>query len=139
LLEQAAAAAEPRAGVTVDAHCEHGLAAVASPELLQETVAALVENALSHTHTGSVTLSAAARNGSVALSVTDTGGGILPEFRERVFEPFYRIGDDGRGHGLGLAIAAQAVQAMGGSIEVSGAPGSGTTFTVTLRSARVVR
>src|SRR5207248_730270 len=47
LLEQAAAAAEPRAGVTVDAQCEHGLAAVASPELLQETVAALVENALS--------------------------------------------------------------------------------------------
>ena len=139
LLAEAVAAADPRAGVAVEAHCEQGLAAVASPELLQETLAALVENAVSHTHAGSIQLSAATQNGSVAVSVTDTGGGILPEFRERVFEPFYRVGDDGRGHGLGLAIAAQAVQAMGGSIEVSGAPGSGTTFTVTLRSGNVLR
>jgi two-component system sensor histidine kinase KdpD len=81
-----------------------------------------------------VRLEATSENGQVAVSVADSGRGILPEFRDRIFEPFYRVGDRGKGYGLGLAIAAQAVQAMEGTIEVSDTPGGGTTFTVRLRS-----
>jgi two-component system sensor histidine kinase KdpD len=137
--ERVAGSLEPRDGVQVRTYCEPGLAALASPELLHETLAALVENAVSHTDAGTIRLNAVANNGQVALSVTDSGRGILPEFHSRVFEPFYRIGDDGKGYGLGLAIAAQAVAAMDGEIEVSAGPQGGTMFTVTLRSATVLR
>jgi signal transduction histidine kinase len=135
LLEEAAAAVEPREGVEIGTSCEEGIAALASPELLREALAALVENAVSHTDAGTIRLAAASTNGQVALSVADSGGGVLPEFRNRIFEPFYRVADDGRGYGLGLAIAAQAVRAMGGTIDVSETPGGGTTFTVRLQSA----
>ena len=139
LLEQVAAAATPRDGVVVRVECTPGLAAVAAPDLLHEALAALVENAVAHTYDGAIRLAASAHDGRVALAVMDSGPGILPEFRERIFDPFYRVGDDGRGYGLGLAIAAQAVEAMDGEIEVSGAPGEGTTFTMTLRGATVVQ
>jgi signal transduction histidine kinase len=49
------------------------------------------------------------------------------------------VAEDGKGYGLGLAIAAQAVQAMNGAIDVGEAPGGGTMFRVTLRSGMVVR
>jgi signal transduction histidine kinase len=132
LLDQTAREVEPHNGVEVATFYEQGVAALASPELLRETLAALVENAVAYTDSGTVRLTAHAENGHVAVAVTDTGRGILPEFRSRVFEPFFRLGDDSKGYGLGLAIAAQAVKAMDGTIDVSDAPGGGTTFTVRL-------
>jgi signal transduction histidine kinase len=75
----------------------------------------------------------------VAVSVSDSGPGILPEFHDRIFEPFFRIAPNGEGYGLGLAIAARAVRAMHGQIGVSSTPGQGTVFTVTLPAATVVR
>ena len=60
-------------------------------------------------------LRARPRHARVALDHTR----ILPEFVDRVFEPFFRVTRSGDGHGLGLAIAAQAVQAMGGDIDAS--------------------
>src|SRR5262249_31750107 len=102
-------------------------------------IAALVENAVSHTFEGEVRLDATARDGHVVISVTDAGSGIAPELRDRIFEPFYRVADDGRSYGLGLAIAAQAVEAMGGTVEVSDAPDRGTRFTIRLRSEMVQR
>jgi signal transduction histidine kinase len=125
--------------VAIETECDPALAALASPELLQEAVAALVENAVAHTREGSIRLTAAGTNGRVAISVTDSGPGILPEFHERIFEPFFRVDEDGKGYGLGLAIAAQAVEAMDGTIEVSGEARGGTTFTVTLGSATRLR
>jgi signal transduction histidine kinase len=85
-----------------------------------------------------VRISAARQDGRVALTVTDTGPGILPEFVDRVFEPFFRLTPSGDGYGLGLAIAAQAVQAMGGDIDVSSIVGTGSSFTVRLPSATLV-
>lgn len=135
LLEQAVAAVEPRDGVEISTSCDEGLAALASPELLRETLAALVDNAVSHTDSGTIRLAATPEKGRIAVSVADSGRGVLPEFRSRIFEPFYRVSDDGKGYGLGLAIAAQAVHAMGGTIDVSETPGGGTTFTIRLQSA----
>jgi signal transduction histidine kinase len=65
------------------------------------------------------------------LEVADTGVGIPPEDRERVFERFYTVnrsrGGADRGTGLGLAIVKHAVMAMGGSVELSSDVGRGTT------------
>jgi signal transduction histidine kinase len=119
--------------------CPAGLGALATPDLLHEALAALLDNALTHTRAGDVRISAAQKNGHVVLTVSDQGPGILPEFVDRVFEPFFRLTASGEGYGLGLAIAAQAVQTMGGEIGVSSNIGAGTTFVVKLPSASAVR
>jgi PAS domain S-box-containing protein len=138
LLDRLAREIEPPAGVEVVARCPTGLAAIASPDLLHEALASLLDNAVAHTREGEISLTAAQENGRVTLSVADSGPGILPEFLDRVFEPFFRLTESRDGYGLGLAIAAQAVRAMRGEIGVSSSLGSGTVFTVTLPSATVV-
>ena len=70
----------------------------------------------------------------VAISVTDTGIGIEPEQRARVFERFYKA-DRGRGDGgtgLGLAIVKHIVLAHEGNVRVESRPGHGSTFTMRL-------
>jgi signal transduction histidine kinase len=138
LLEQVAAGAQPRDGVRLVVDCSPGLAAIAARDLLQEALAALVENAAAHTSAGEIRIHALEDRRKVRIEVSDTGPGILPEFRERIFEPFFQIGHGGgEGYGLGLAIAARAVEAMDGQIEVDDGAAGGTTFSVTLRSAAV--
>lgn len=139
LLERAVAETEARAGVELTLECAPRLAAVAVPDLLHETVAALLDNAVEHTFEGSIAVVAAQEDGRLVLTVADTGPGIPPEFQERIFDPFFRVGAGGAGYGLGLAIAAQAVETMRGSIAVSSAAGRGTVFTVTLPSATVIK
>jgi signal transduction histidine kinase len=97
-----------------------GLAAPrGNPQQLQRVLFNLIQNAIRHTPPdGSVTVRAEGVNGAVEVEVADTGRGIAPEARERVFEPFYR-GDAARhepGAGLGLAIARAIVEAHGGRI-----------------------
>jgi signal transduction histidine kinase len=125
----------PRRGnVEVLVECDPQLAAIAAPDLLREALTALVENAVDHTSDGEVRLSADRHDGEVVLGVADSGPGILPEFKDRLFEPFFRVAPSGEGYGLGLAIAAEAVRAMHGTIDVSSAPGVGTVFRVRLPS-----
>jgi len=66
----------------------------------------------------------------VALRITDTGTGINPIDRPRLFDPFFTTRPDGTG--LGLAIAHNIVLAHGGAIDVESEAGKGTTFTITL-------
>ena len=80
--------------------------------------------------------SAPAGHAAYEFSVRDTGIGMTPEFKAKIFESFVRE-DSARvrrteGSGLGMAITKYIVDAMGGAIEVSSAPGEGTSFHVTL-------
>lgn len=73
----------------------------------------------------------------IRLSVSDTGIGIAPENREKIFERFFRIDsetlvDDVNGSGLGLSIAKWIADNHGITIDVDGAPGKGTTFTLNI-------
>jgi signal transduction histidine kinase len=90
-----------------------------NPEQLQRVLFNLIQNAIHHTPPdGSVTVRAEDVDGGVEIEVADTGLGIAPEQRQRVFEPFYRA-DASRtqpGAGLGLAIARAIVEAHGGDI-----------------------
>jgi two-component system, NtrC family, sensor kinase len=95
----------------------------------------LIANAAEAAPRGSVvSLEARAADGLVHLAVIDSGPGIAPELRARIFEPFYTTRP--RGTGLGLAIARQIIEAHGGHLDVDAAPGGGARFTIRLPAAR---
>jgi two-component system, OmpR family, sensor histidine kinase KdpD len=103
--------------------------------LLERTVANLVANALHASPADRpVRVVAGAVLDRVELRVVDQGPGIPPDQRERVFQPFQRLGDrpNGSGVGLGLAVARGFVEAMGGELTIEDTPGGGTTMVVSL-------
>jgi two-component system, cell cycle sensor histidine kinase and response regulator CckA len=73
----------------------------------------------------------------VALVVSDTGSGMNEETQARVFDPFFTTKHRDGGTGLGLSLAHSVIRQCGGAIEVSSAPGSGTTFRILLPVAEV--
>lgn len=111
--------------------------ALGDPEQIHMMLDNLTSNAVRHGQPdGCIRLGAVnAGDGCVELTVTDDGDGVAPADAERIFERFFRKGDEGSG--LGLAIVREASSAMGGTVAVSGEPGSGTTFTVRLPATRV--
>ncbi len=106
-------------------------------KLIELIVQNLVDNAIKFTPAGGEVTCRYERNGSgTILRVSDTGCGIPPEIRSRVFERFFqadpsRSGDTNhRGTGLGLAIVKHAVEQLGAQIELRSEVGEGTTIDV---------
>lgn len=95
------------------------------PGLLERAVANIVENAVKY-NPGDVpvTVAASALGDRVELRVADRGPGVPDEAKERIFEPFQRLGDAPRGVGvgLGLAVARGFVEAMGGTLGAEDTP-----------------
>jgi signal transduction histidine kinase/DNA-binding response OmpR family regulator len=107
------------------------------PIRIQQVLSNLLSNAFKFTERGTVGLRldrGEEADGRVQLRcrITDTGIGIRPEDRARLFQPFSQIDNSGQrrvgGTGLGLIICQQLVQLMGGRIDVSSKPGSGSEF-----------
>ena len=73
-----------------------------------------------------------AGNNSIDLLVSDTGGGIPPDYLRKIFDPFFTTKAPGKGTGLGLSISHGIIQRLGGRISVDSVLGRGTTFTVNL-------
>lgn len=97
----------------------------------------LLDNAVKYTPEGGrVTLAVSSIGATAQVEVQDTGIGIEPRYRERIFERFYRV-DKGRsremgGTGLGLSIVKHVALGHGGEVTVDSVPGRGTTFRVSL-------
>jgi signal transduction histidine kinase len=114
---------------------------VIDPRRLEQIVTNLVHNALKFSEPPTpvtVTWSSPAE-GVVAFAVRDGGAGIDRDELERIFERFHqteRSMTHTEGFGLGLYITKLLTEAMGGWVEVSSAPGEGTTFTVTFPASR---
>ncbi|MFF5025426.1 ATP-binding protein [Streptomyces collinus] len=110
-------------------------AVLADPPLLERVIANLASNAVRHTPPGQkVMLTASALAGRVELRVVDRGPGLPQTGRERIFEPFQRLGDNDNttGLGLGLALARGLTEAMNGTLTPEDTPGGGLTMVVSL-------
>jgi signal transduction histidine kinase len=96
-----------------------------------QVVANLLSNAFHATPDGGrISLELAQRNGTVHVAVEDTGPGIPPELRERLFRPF--VSQTGGGTGLGLAIAKELSVMLGGTIQLDSEVGRGSRFELVL-------
>ena len=100
----------------------------------------LVGNAIRYTEQrGRITMDARIQEGSVLLSITDTGVGIPAEDLPRIYDPFYRGTNSRReqGFGLGLTTVKSIIENHGWNISVSSQVGAGTTFTISMPLAPV--
>ncbi len=118
--------------------CPPLLKADVNPQLLEQAVVNLINNALKYSDDGRRVwiLAEPKENDTLLIQVCDEGYGIEAEHLPRLFERFYRV-DKARsrkmgGTGLGLAIVKHIVQAHHGTIEVESSPGAGSTFTLAL-------
>ncbi len=102
------------------------------PALLERAVANLVDNALLHAAGVGLRIEVAPVAGRVDVRVIDQGPGIPRDERDRIFQPFHRLGDSEHraGVGLGLAVARGFVEAIGGELDVEDTPGGGCTMVV---------
>ena len=112
----------------------------ADSDRLIEILLNLFDNALRHTPDGGqIRVSASVDGQFVRIYISDTGAGIAPEDRDRIFDRFYRL-DTSRstetgGSGLGLSIVRALVEAHGGRIQAGAAPDGGAEFDFTLPMA----
>lgn len=107
------------------------------PDRLREVVVNLLHNAVEYNRPGGrVDLAVRREKDRVVFEVADTGIGMTPEVREKIFDRFYRADPSrhatGVHAGLGLAIVKEYVDRLGGTIAVDSTPGEGTTFRVAL-------
>jgi signal transduction histidine kinase len=107
---------------------------LADPTRLRQVLLVLLDNALQNTPAGgSVQLAATRQGKDVAITVTDTGRGLSPEDRSRVFERFYRAqGSSPSGSGLGLAIAKGLVEVQHGRLTLESGDGGGLRAVVSM-------
>lgn len=101
---------------------------------IKQIVNNLVGNAIKYTDEGKVTVSTAYMSGRLSIGVADTGCGMTPEEQQRVFNAFTRLPGAQRkeGVGLGLSIAREIVERLGGSINLVSRKGEGSKFTVVI-------
>jgi len=110
---------------------------IADPLRIQQVISNLLGNAIKFTPPGGeITVEASYTDGSISISVIDTGIGIAADEQRHIFDPFSQARNGelsgAGGTGLGLSISAQLVRHMSGTISVHSHPGVGSTFTFSL-------
>ncbi len=126
-----------RRGITLEQSIDPRLGEIRGDERkIKQVLLNLLSNAIKFTPDGGrIDVRAVAVNGSVEVSVSDTGVGIAPEDQEAIFEEFRQVGTADKkveGTGLGLALSRKFIELHGGRIWVESEPGAGSTFTFTL-------
>ncbi|WP_170299926.1 ATP-binding response regulator [Pseudoduganella buxea] len=143
LLEKCARLIAPeceRHGVTLIMPDHVGHSVHADATRLQQVLLNLLSNGARYNKPGGTLTVAVCGLGltHTSITVSDTGQGIAPDLRERLFQPFDRLGrstSSAEGTGLGLTIADRLMRQMNGTIDVVSTVGLGTTFTIVLPSA----
>jgi signal transduction histidine kinase len=122
-----------RRPITLTGSLEPGVLVFADRHRLARVIANLLGNACKYTMSGEINVQTLSCGRHAVIRVRDTGAGIAPEALPHIFDRFRRAHEGGpSGAGLGLAIACQLTERMGGTLEVTSTLGVGSTFTVTL-------
>ena len=125
-------------GVNLTAECSPGLRVNGDGNLLRQALSNVLNNALGHTPVGG-SISVQVRvipAHAVEIAVRDTGPGVPPDYRDRIFERFVRVpGSSAPGTGLGLAIVHDILHVHGGTVRLEDTPGPGATFVLQLPMA----
>ncbi len=126
--------------VTIEQYIEEDCSILADMEGASQIIGNLIDNAIKYNNVGgTLRIYLFSRAGKCTFITDDTGIGIAPEYREQVFERFYRVDKsrehDGRGgSGLGLSIVKRNVESFGGTVRISESVSGGTRFTVVFPS-----
>ena len=123
--------------IRVDLNCPEDVIARINPQLFEQAVINLVDNAIKYSLPSTrIRVDVSTGEKEIAVAVTDEGRGIAKEHFSRLFERFYRIDKDRSrqmgGTGLGLAIVKHIVQVHGGRVSVDSSVGKGSTFRIHL-------
>jgi len=119
-------------GVEVSISVELGAGEIRSdPSMLRRVLVNLITNAVqAMPRGGNLMIVARPAQGRFAITVSDTGAGIPPEIRDRLFKPF--VTGKAKGMGLGLFVVKRFVEQLGGEISFESEAGKGSSFTVSL-------
>jgi len=123
--------------VRVESHIAPGLQVMGDADLMKQVIQNLAANAVKYNYKGGfIRMALQADNRRVRFSIANSGHGIVPEDREKIFTRFYR-GDKARsravgGAGLGLSIAREIVRAHHGELLLEGSSEESTVFSLTL-------
>ncbi len=102
---------------------------------IKQIIVNLISNGIKYTVKGEVRFYVSCDNGFLLCKVCDTGAGIPPEYREKIFSPFQRIESNNRlaeGTGLGLYVVKEFTELLGGTLELVSEVEKGSEFTVTI-------
>ncbi|MCI1267567.1 MAG: ATP-binding protein [Saprospiraceae bacterium] len=115
---------------------ENNIAVLADTEKTTWVLTNLISNAIRYSYENSVIfLSVKQNDNKVEISVRDTGQGIAPQYKNKIFDRYFKVpGTKMEGTGLGLAISKEFIEAQGGNIMVESEYGLGSTFTISLNS-----
>ena len=110
------------------------------PQRIRQILFNLLSNAYKYTVYGTITVRVLWQDGTLSLSVSDTGKGISEADIARILQPFVQLADRNHrdGTGLGLPICQRLAALMGGTLEITSKVGEGSTFTVTLHNVKTV-
>jgi two-component system phosphate regulon sensor histidine kinase PhoR len=134
---EACAEGAEKARVSIRVQCPEDLEAELNPQMLEQALVNLIDNAVKFSRSGgTVVVDGRRDDGEIVLEVRDRGTGIAQEHLPRLFERFYRV-DKARsrslgGTGLGLAIVKHIAIAHRGRVAVESAPGQGSAFSIVL-------
>lgn len=126
-----------QAGVSIDVQPGPNPVLRADPRRLEQALANLLDNAVRHTPAGGwISLQSALSDGSIRLSVHNTGSYVPPEVMPHIFERFFQV-DPAKARangntGLGLSITREIVEAHGGTVEVTSSLEEGTDFVISM-------